>query len=243
MAKQPISLNLAYIVHRLLTNPRGWRVDDLRRELGIAERTYRKYRRILREEFTPFLGRDGQPVVDEVEDGDTRYLRIVDRDQMGISDPEFEIQAAVVYLARSYIDAVAGPALSDAVELIVSEFERRLRDRPFILRNVLDHVDQMFVFGAPAMDGIEPEIMTLLVRALLHRRVVRIRFDGGDEHTVQPLTLALSSDGPVVIARGDHDAACDCYPVDQICEVSVTTDRFEYPSRVSYDPLVVLGAE
>lgn len=243
MAKQPISLNLAHIVHRLLTNPRGWRVDDLRRELGIAERTYRKYRRILREEFGPFQGRDGSPVIDEVEDGETRYLRLVDHHEMGISDPEFEIQAAVVYLARSFINAVAGTALKDAVDLIVGEFERRLRDRPFILRNVLDHVDRMFIFGHEPHDGIDPDVMTDLVRALLHRRVVTMTIAEGSGHVLRPLTLALTESGPVVIGREERDAPCQTFEVERISNVTVTNERFEYPSRVHYEPMDLLGNE
>jgi hypothetical protein len=240
VAKQPISLNLAYIVHRLLTNPRGWRVDDLRRELGIAERTYRKYRRILREEFTPFVGRDGQPIVDEVEDGDTRYLRIVDGDQMGISDPDFEIQAAVVYLARSFIESVAGPGLSDAVDLIVGEFERRLRDRPFILRNVLEHVDRMFIFGSAPHDGIDADVMTRLVRSMLHRRIIEVTLEEDGVRRLRPLTLALTGDGPVVVGRPSSDGPCQCYRLETIDHVDITDERFEYPSRVSYDPAKVL---
>tara|TARA_R110002072_G_scaffold121438_3_gene255242 strand:+ start:4271 stop:4450 length:180 start_codon:yes stop_codon:yes gene_type:complete len=38
---RPIALNLATIVHRLLTRPRGWEIEDLRAELEIADRTYR----------------------------------------------------------------------------------------------------------------------------------------------------------------------------------------------------------
>jgi hypothetical protein len=241
VAKQPISLNLAYIVHRLLTNPRGWRVDDLRRELGIAERTYRKYRRILREEFTPFVGRDGKPVVEEVEDGDVRYLRLVDGDQMGISDPEFETQAAAVYLARSLIADEAGPALSEAIEHIVDEFEHRLRDRPFVLRNVLGHVDRMFVHASSPCDSVASDVMVQLVRALLHRRVVRLVMTDREEHELRPLTLALTDSGPVIVGRPSSDSPCEKIPVEQVADVVVTAGRFEYPSRVSYDPFTVLG--
>jgi len=44
---EPIALNLARIVHRLLVSPRGWRKEALCDELDIAPRTYRKYKLLL----------------------------------------------------------------------------------------------------------------------------------------------------------------------------------------------------
>ena len=62
---KPIALNPATIVHRLLTNARGWEVQDLCDELEIADRTYRKYRQLLQEEFLPLIRR-GKGLVQEV---------------------------------------------------------------------------------------------------------------------------------------------------------------------------------
>ena len=61
----PIALNLACILHHMLIDPRGWRVEALKEEFGIADRTYRKYRGLLSEHFAF----DKQWTCTEVSDG------------------------------------------------------------------------------------------------------------------------------------------------------------------------------
>ena len=72
----PLALNLARIVHRLLVDPRGWRVDQLMEALEIRPRTYRKYRGLLQEHFDHLLDPNGRLRILEVREGDARYLRI-----------------------------------------------------------------------------------------------------------------------------------------------------------------------
>src|SRR5579872_2998547 len=62
----PFSLNLARIVFRLMTSPRGWDVRGLKRELRISDRTYRKYRKTLQDRFVPLFNGKGQTLVREV---------------------------------------------------------------------------------------------------------------------------------------------------------------------------------
>ncbi|MCA8921619.1 MAG: hypothetical protein KDD82_07390 [Planctomycetes bacterium] len=67
--------DLARIVQRLVTDPAGWRVDELCAELELPEGTYREYRRLLQEEFSP---REGDPsLIQEVTEGGARTLRLV----------------------------------------------------------------------------------------------------------------------------------------------------------------------
>ena len=55
------SANIARILHRLMTSPRGWPIKALKQELGIEARTYRDYRAFL--EGLSFLQHEGQPLI------------------------------------------------------------------------------------------------------------------------------------------------------------------------------------
>lgn len=55
MTTLPINLNLALILHKLLQHPEGWSVEELMQEINISARTYRKYRKLLRDQLSPDL--------------------------------------------------------------------------------------------------------------------------------------------------------------------------------------------
>lgn len=66
--------NIAWLVHELLVVPDGVPVAHVTRELGVADRTYRKYRAFLQYHFEPFQRPDGSSrVVEEVRNGE-RWL-------------------------------------------------------------------------------------------------------------------------------------------------------------------------
>lgn len=71
--------NISWLVHELLTQPDGMLVSDVKSQLGIADRTYRKYRAYLQAEFEPFLRDDGSSRVIEVPAHPGRRLRLEPR--------------------------------------------------------------------------------------------------------------------------------------------------------------------
>lgn len=66
--------NISTIVYRLLDEPEGLSVVALQQELGIADRTYRKYRAFLQYEFEPFQSPDGGSRLVETGRGEERWL-------------------------------------------------------------------------------------------------------------------------------------------------------------------------
>jgi len=77
MQRQPISLNLALIVYRVLTDERGWEVEELKTELDISARTYRKYRKILTESFPPFAQLPEGYTIAEVREEGRIFIRLL----------------------------------------------------------------------------------------------------------------------------------------------------------------------
>ncbi len=90
----PVALNLARLVHRLLVDPRGWRVDQLMEELEIRPRTYRKYRTLLRDHFEHRIDPSGRWRIVEVGEGTVRYLRLRPDDGPAERAPGFLVRVA-----------------------------------------------------------------------------------------------------------------------------------------------------
>lgn len=177
MPHQPIGLNLARIVHRLMTSHRGWRVSQIRDELNIAERTYRKYRQMLQEEFAPWRRMDGTSALLEVIDGDERYLRLRPPRSIGATDPDLETMAAAVYLARSLLVSLRSAPFRRAAELLVADFHTSLRDRDFLMGSLLDDAQGRFVVEGLTLDARD-DVVGNLLRAMTNRRFVTLVISG-----------------------------------------------------------------
>lgn len=229
MPNQPLNLNIARIVHRLITYPRGWRVSQLQQELGIAPRTYRKYRQLLQEDFRPFLRRDGTSMVVEVEDGDERYLRLRPPREIGATDQILECYTAAVYFAHSMLAQTNQPKFQKAADALVADLKAAVRDRNFLFDGVFAHADRMFVAEggtAPAAD------LGPLVHAVANQKKIELHANGKSA-TVCPLSLVLRPDGVTVIVMKDGEI--ERHRVQDV-SVEVLSASFEYPSASRYSP-------
>jgi len=239
----PIALNLALIVHRLLTHPRGWRVDDLQHELQIADRTYRKYRALLTESFWPFL-RDGQPLVQEVEEGEARWLRLVA--PLSTPDEVTEIASALAAyaLARQVVPALG---VGDGGNVIEEDFQAfwhrlRLRHRHPFLRGAARHLDRWFLYRPE--DGAQgpppPEVVGRLLEGLVTSRRLALRYDesgrGPRDLVVEPLTLVLSGGRLHLFAHRVGTPGVHGFVVARVLAAEVTDEPYDYPPPDEYDP-------
>ncbi len=236
------NLNLAEIVYRVMTSHRGWAVEDLKAKLGIKDRAYRKYRLRLQQDFTHFLGRDGSRL-QEVTDGDTRYLRLVDLREHGWSDADFVARVAALHFASRLLGFARGTEIGDAIEAFLEDFRHTLRDRKEILTEVLGNADRMFyeIPDAPKDYADKGEIIHDIVQAMLLHRRIDVDYDsaslrGAWKMTLEPLTLATHRSALYLFARARGYEDIRIYAVDRFISVALTDDKFEYPSSVKYDP-------
>lgn len=236
------NINLAYILYRLLTSHRGWRVDELQQTLGISDRTYRKYRLRLQEEFEP-LQRDGVSLIQEMDYGGAKYLRIADMRESGWSDSDFIARVAAVHFARRLLHFVEGTEIGDAIEAFLREFEGSLRDRKTLLSEVLNRTDRMFyeIPDAPKDYSGKGEIISKLLRAMLMIRRVKVEYDSASlrgpwQMVLEPLTLASHRGALYLIARAQGYTDIRMYSVDRFLSVEPLDEKFEYPSEVVYRP-------
>ncbi len=163
-------MNLALIVSHLLTHPRGWRVDQLKDELGIADRTYRKYRRVLMHEFPPFQRRDGSSSLCEVKDGKYTYLRIVPDPETATTGKQFSSKLAALLLARSALAQVAGGTeVYAAMNAVLANYMTRFKDRSFVQNGFIKEAQSRFAVSATEDESTLDE---LCHAAVFGRRVL-----------------------------------------------------------------------
>ncbi len=238
-----MNLNLARIVLRLMTSHRGWRVDDLMAQLGIKDRTYRKYRHRLQTEFEPLMKGDGTSLIQEVVEGEAIYLRVVEVAEKSWADEDFIARVAALHFAVRILRFLKGTEVGDAIDSFLGEFQHSMRDRKTMLGEVLHHADRMFyeIPDAPKDYGDKGEIIRTVLRAMLLCKRVEVEYNsaslrGAWGMTLEPLTLASHRSALYLIARAQGYEDIRMYAVDRILTAKETTERFEYPSTVKYDP-------
>lgn len=243
MPENPISLNLARIVHHLMTHPRGWRVDLLMEELDIRDRTYRKYRQLLQKQFSEFVRPNGTSAVTEVKDGPYRYLRLVPDVRSAIHEKDFPARIAALYMAREVLSFLSDTSVAEELDNLLADFQNQIADHAFVFQTMLQNVDRLFhlvPFGAKSYDS-KSWILEIILRALIFRRVVEIDYNASNgeryPRRIEPLTLASYRSGLYIIGRRVDLGEYRTYAVDRIEHVVSTKERFEYPYDYHPDDL------
>jgi predicted DNA-binding transcriptional regulator YafY len=238
-----LGLNLAKIVHRLLVDPRGWRVDALREELGIAPRTYRKYRSELQNHFDGVLDRKNRLRIVEVQDGEARYLRIQPSSSPAEKGDGFFVRVAALDLMARMFGFTRGTELKASVDSLRADFLDTVEDKPFFIADRLRHVGRMIhhLPDAPKRyDGRGPLIDKTL-RAIFNCRTLRFQYEAADgararKHRVEPLTLLHWRESLYLIARYKPGDRVYLFAVDRMSDARVGSSKFKYPPASEYDP-------
>ncbi|TVQ96097.1 MAG: WYL domain-containing protein [Deltaproteobacteria bacterium] len=241
--EQPLAFNLARIVHRLLTDPLGWRVDTLKAELGIADRTYRKYRQLL-QEFPAFRRADGATMVEQVDDGHAVWLRLLTPSTQDVREgSSFLGRIAAMYLAQQMFSFLRHTPVGDNLEAFFADLRARTRDGAFVYRDLLINADRMFHLlpHAPKDYSDRSAQLTMLLNALLFRREIRIEYfsaSSGTEraHVLEPLTLLSWRSALYLIARRPGQKKTRTFAIDRIRAITVRERTFVYPGPDEYDP-------
>lgn len=236
--------NFALIVHRLMTQPRGWAVDALIKELGIKERTYRDYRQELQQDFEPFFDHEGGSRLQEVELGEgRRVLKLVDLDEYGPSSEAARERFMGMHLVRKMFSILDGTALLEAVDDILQEVEAGLKDRGLRYSWKSDLERKLYVHPeAPRDYSNKGEVLSSLLHALMHERRITIVYDSASwekpamELELEPLSLVLAKGSLYLMARMAEHGDVRSYALERIDQVKGRGERFVYPELTQYDP-------
>ena len=245
MPAHRFSLNLARIVERLTTDPRGWRVDDLREELRIKPRTYRKYRSALAT-FAPWL-QGGTTRLEEVDEADGRWLRVR---PAGDEDPALDAlieRLTAFHLARQLFSIIGEPGLERPVRHALDELLADHRPRRYgTLAQLEGRLGQILHVApdAPKDYTAHTQVVQELLRALVYARRVRMTYQSSASaeprtHEIEPLTLALYRGGLHLFGRFPGHPRVYNFVVDRIQRVERLLgpgSAFPYPAPAEWSP-------
>ncbi len=239
----PLALNLARIVHRLLVDPRGWRVDQLMEALEIRPRTYRKYRGLLQEHFDHLLDPNGRLRIVEVREGDARYLRIRVDDGPAEQDDAFLTRLVALDLVTRIVGFADGTGLAEALASARADFTAGVEDKPFYLGHVLRNANRMVhhLPHAPKQYAGQGTLIATVLRAIFFSRTLHFQSAAIDEpspraHRVEPLTLLHWREGLYLVARFEENGRPYLFAIDRMSDATLGGDRFQYPPPDVYDP-------
>lgn len=238
----PVALNLARILFRLVRDPRGWRVDDLKARLGIADRTYRKYRLLLQDHFPELADEDGRSLVVEARDGDARWLRLRDSNEPADGHPRFFARVAALELAGQAFGFLRATEVGEDLDAFRQDFLDHAGDRTFVFRSLLRDLDRKLHHrpDAPKDYRGQEDKVRVLLRALFWCRRLETAYESGrgpsGPRVLEPLTLVVWRSGLYLVARdpGGHEPRP--YAVDRMSDVRLNRETFRYPPPAEWSP-------
>jgi predicted DNA-binding transcriptional regulator YafY len=242
MPDSGMGLNLARIVHRVLTSPRGWNRDELMKELAIQPRTYRKYRQILTEEFLPFIDA-GESLLQEVREDATFFLRLNAGRVSDAMMPRHVDRITAMHLARQLMGFLEKTRLGREVDETLRELLTRVPNGS-VFSSKLRNAGRLFYhkpFGAKDYGRQSEELSTILNALVFHAEleiVYRSAYRQNEVTTriVEPLTLVSYREGLYLLAQISDAEEKRIFAVDRIVQVQRTGSHFPYPSEEEFHP-------
>jgi len=210
-------------------------------ELGIKDRTYRKYRKVLIEQFQPFMNGSGESNLREVADGEAKYLRLVFGDEVKLYDSTFVSRVAALHYSQQLLGFVGQTTIGAASNELMTDFRSRVREKKQFIDEVLGNVDRMFfqLPDAPKDYSTKNLVIRDLMDCLIFRRAILMNYTSASfkdlSVELEPYTLAVHRSALYLIGKGTDDDV-RIYAVDRILSVEKLRRRFDYPRAADYDP-------
>jgi hypothetical protein len=235
------ALNLARIVFKLTTDPRGWRVDRLIDELGIADRTYRDYRQTLKEQFEELKDKQRRTLIEEVKDGETRYLRLRDSEDSITDESVFVSRMTALEMARQAFGFLQNTDVGRDIETFRQDIFNRVGDRTYVYRSLTKNLDRKLYYlpHAPKDYSRQGQKLRTVLRGLIGSRVLSIAYDSPTNRLprlVEPLTLIQWRSALYLVVRSREKKGIYIMAVDRMLEVKSTGQGFHYPPPEVYHP-------
>jgi hypothetical protein len=235
------ALNLARIVFRLMTNPHGWRVDLLKSELGIADRTYRDYRRTLQKEFKELQDKQERSLIQEVKDGETRYLRLRDSEDSITDESVFVSRMTALEMARQAFGFLQDTDVGRDLQTFSQDVFNRVGDRTYVYRSLLKNLDRKLFYlpHAPKAYSKQGAKLRVILRGLIGSKALSITYDSAkpEPRIVEPLTLVMWRSALYLFVRTRGKKNPYTLAVDRVLDAKVTGQGFHYPPSELYNPI------
>ena len=247
------------IIHYLMTHPRGWRVEDIKRTFEISDRTWRKDRKQLMDHFSPFQDEEGNTLLEEVEEGPYKRIRLRRSvSEIGPSDSGFRARIAAMHMMRQLMSYIEGTPLGEQVEVLMESFEASVPDR-HLFEMMMKHADRkLYVVeeAPPKTPEGHSEVLQELLFAILGETQISMWYKSGMQgkttetrYDLEPLSLVSSRGalyllGRVLAKEGDKRERTGedilTFSVSRIDKIKILNESFTYPVPGQFDPKTFL---
>jgi predicted DNA-binding transcriptional regulator YafY len=220
------------VLHALETARHGVAIDALAGDLGVTTRTIRRDLAALQEA--------GFPLYDERdEEGRVRW-RLEGQVLNGLETGFTLAELCALYLSRNLLESVAGTPFRRDLSMAFARIEKMLSPR---MRQFLDQMPSVLAAKpGPAAPGDEPtgELMSRLLEATLHHRVVTMRYHSVSsgrvkEYLLHPARIAFAQGELYLLAFVPEYDDLRTFAVSRIEAVSLEKQTFTPRREVADD--------
>jgi len=228
------ALRMARIAFELQAHPFGWPLEDIQRELGVSERTLKRY---LAAAKATLVDRLRRPYFDVVADGAKPRLRLRAAHKPVQSTA---YQAASFYFTLAILKFLEGTVLKDGVDDLWQKFAKNL---PVFERADLGTLDRKFYaiqYAPKDYHGMD-HLLNPIVAGLIREYRLRIEYATGLTHEVDPYTLVAYRGGLYLIGKTHRNGKITTMAVERMVKVELVTrddgacQKFAYPAAFRPD--------
>jgi predicted DNA-binding transcriptional regulator YafY len=220
------------VLHALETARHGVAIDALADDLGVTTRTIRRDLAALQEA--------GFPIYDDRDsDGRVRW-RLEGQVLKGLETGFTLAELCALYLSRNLLESVAGAPFRRDLSMAFARIEKMLSPR---MRQFLDEMPAVLAAkpgpGATG-DAASDDLMTRLLEATLHHRVVTMRYHSVSsarhkEYVIHPYRIAFAQGELYVLAFVPEYDDIRTFAVSRIEAVSLEKQTFTPRREVADD--------
>jgi len=222
-------INLARIVDGISHYPFGWQLKELAQDLGVSERTARRYIKALSQEF---LDDEGNPIfaIEKKEQGAVLIKK--SKEPKPISASIYHLIS--VYLALEFFKMLGENVVAFSVENVFEIMEKQLSPRE---RDLLKDLPRKFYTAPYAQKDYSNKVDILedLIKAIVYQNIIKITYKrpSGEEwnYTLEPLTLLYHKGGFYLIARSVKHQYSVYFNLERIQNIQLQSEKFEYPKK------------
>ena len=238
------SVRIARIILRLVHDPRGISSRQIMDEFGLAERTERKYRTLLLDNFRDEFQRMGFDLVQEGSTLDDRRLILRAHGEEPDDSSRLSLLVSLA-MSQALFNAMGQVDHARAMKDSVEAYSRK--DLRSVWRfNDLDR--KLHVVPDAPQDYTRREAdITAVLRAIFTHREITFDYCGVNDadytrRRVRPLSL-VSWRGGLYLAGQRDDRRFRLYAISRMRNAqAVLKSEFIYPGRESYDPRLLFDA-
>jgi predicted DNA-binding transcriptional regulator YafY len=190
----PAALRMARIAFELPSHPFGWALDSIQRQLGISERTLKRYIAAGRDALVDDLGK---PYFQVVSAGGKLKLRLPPS-RKPVESTAF--QAVSLYFTLTILKFLEGTVLKEGIEDVWENFLAALRP---IDRGDLGELDRKFYaipYAPKDYRGLD-HLLNPIVQGLIRQYRLRVEYATGRIHDIDPYTLIAYRGGLYLVGK------------------------------------------